>query len=254
MIEKTDGLWGNIERALVLLGVRTGRALLWLGKMVWLGRHPEPEPRSWTSQERQEAWDKGEIPPPEFPDTRFGRFDRRFTQFTKWWSYLAGLGLLSIVVVLVVDVVGWKLFKHPFPTATDFVKYMNVVAVFFAVAFIQTDRGSVAIELLQKRLPLRAKAVLRTFAWLAGMAVCFYCAYTGCRLVARHLEHLTRSDPPLSFLIWPFSMVMVVGFILLGVSFVVSGVRDLVECRERRARYGGQGKRSEMADRHPPMS
>lgn len=225
-IEKRSSLSGRVERALASSG-----------KFIWSGKHPESEPHTWTREETQAAWDKGEIPPPEFPDTRFGRLDRRFNELAKWFSYLAGIGLLFIVVVLVIDTIGWKLFDHAFPSANDFVKYTNVVAVFFAVAFVQTDRGSMAIELLQKRVPQRAKVGLRTLAWLLGMAVCFYCAYRGVYLVDRHFEHLTRSDPPVSFLIWPFSAAMVIGFILLGIGFVISGIRDIIEFKESRARY-----------------
>ena len=158
---------------------RVERALAWFGRRIWIGKYPEPEQHLWTPEEAQAAWNKGEIPPPEFPDTRFGRFDRRWTAFTKWWSYLAGIGLLFVVVILVIDVIGWKLFDSPFPNAQALVQYMNVVAVFFAVAFVQTDRGSTAIELFQKLFGPRAKLVLRTVAGVLGLAACFYCAYRG---------------------------------------------------------------------------
>jgi TRAP-type C4-dicarboxylate transport system permease small subunit len=214
------------------------RSLRRLGKVIWRGTGEEElVPPVLTAEETAAIWAKGEIPPPEFPDTRFGRFDRRWTAFTRWWSYLAGIGLLCIVIVLVVDVIGWKLFKHPFPSANDFVMNMNVVAVFFAVAYIQTDRGSTAIELFQKKFPRWLKVGIRTFTWLLGMAVCFYCAYRGCYLVDGHMDHIKRATGTWKFLIWPFSAAMVIGFILLGVSFVVTGIRDLIELKERRARY-----------------
>jgi TRAP-type C4-dicarboxylate transport system permease small subunit len=233
MAEEGQGFWGRI-----------GRAFVWLGKMIWKGKTEEPPPHVYTAEETAELWAKGEIPPPEFPDTRFGRFDRRWTAFTKWWSYLAGIGLLVVVVVLVADVIGWKLFKHPFPSATDLVKNLNVVAVFFAVAYIQTDRGSTAIELFQKHFPNRLKLGIRTFAWLLGMAACFYCAYRGCALVHDQLVQIQKSDPPLRFLIWPFGAAMVIGFILLGVSFVITGIRDIIEFKEKRARYGPRPKKA----------
>ncbi len=217
---------------------RVERALAWFSRRIWIGKYPEPEPRKWTAEETQAAWNNGEIPPPEFPDTRFGRFDRRWTAFTKWWSYLAGIGLLFVVLILVIDVVGWKFAGSPFPNAQDLVKYMNVVAVFFAVAFIQTDRGSTAIELLQKSFGPRIKLVIRTLAWVLGMAACFYCAYRGGYLTHEQVVKIKRSSAPLKFLVWPFSAAMVIGFILLGVSFVVTGIRDIIEFKDRRARYG----------------
>ena len=165
-------------------------------------------------------------------------------EFAKWWSYLAGIGLLCIVMVLVIDVVGWKLFKKPFPSATDFVKNMNVVAVFFAVAFIQTDRGSTAIELFQKKFPRRLKLAIRTFAWILGTAACLYCAYRGAILAHQFHVNVKRSDPPVEFLIWPFVAAMVIGFILLAMSFVTTGIRDHIEYRQGRARYRPKRKKT----------
>jgi TRAP-type C4-dicarboxylate transport system permease small subunit len=234
---------------------RVGRWFRWLGKAIWKGTgEEEPPPPELTSEEIEAIWAKGEIPPPEFPNTRFGRFDRRFTAFTKWWSYLAGIGLLAIVVVLVIDVLGWKLFKHPFPSAQDFVMYMNVVAVFFAIAYIQTDRGSTAIELFQKNFPRWLKVSVRTLTWVLGMAVCFYCAYRGAYLVDGHLDRIKRATGTWKFVVWPFSMAMVIGFILLGLSFIVTGIRDLIEFRDRRARYGTRRKPRKKADANPAAS
>jgi hypothetical protein len=37
---------------------------------------------------------------------------------------------------------------------------------------------------------------------------------------------------------------MVIGFILLGVSFVITGIRDTIEFKDRRARYGRQRRKA----------
>jgi TRAP-type C4-dicarboxylate transport system permease small subunit len=236
-------------------GIDMGGLLRRVGRRIWIGKGPEePAPPVLTSEQVAALWEKGEIPPPEFPDTRYGRFDRRLTQFTKWWSYLAGIGLLCIVLVLVIDVVGWKLFKWPFPSATDFVKNMNVVAVFLAVSYIQTDRGSTAIELFQKSFPRWLKVATRTFAWLLGTAACAYCAYRGVVLTHTFLDHMKRSDPPWEFVIWPFAAAMVIGFILLALSFVSTGIRDFIEFKQSRARYGISRKKAEKTLTGPPAS
>jgi TRAP-type C4-dicarboxylate transport system permease small subunit len=217
---------------------RVGRALARLGNFIWRGKYPVPPPPAWTLEETEAAWAKGEIPPPYFPDTAFGRFDRNYTRFTKWWSYLAGIGLLVIVLVLVEDTLGWKIAGKPFPSSNDFVANLNVVAVFFAVAFLHMDRGSMAIEMWQRRFPRLFKVGLRTFASLLGMAVCFYCAYRGIILTDGYVDNVKKVSGVWRFLIWPFGAAMVIGFILLGVGFVVTSARDFVEFKERRARYG----------------
>ena len=44
---------------------------------------------------------------------------------------------------------------------------------------------------------------------------------------------------------------MVIGFILLGVSFVVTGIRDILEFKDRRARYGRQRGKDRKKRRRP---
>jgi TRAP-type C4-dicarboxylate transport system permease small subunit len=208
-----------------------------LGRYLWTGKEEMPKPKVWTAEEIAAAWDAGEIPPPEFPDTWFGRFDRRVTQFTKFMSYLAGIGLLTIVLVLVVDVIGWKFFGRPVPSQADWVQNMNVVAVFFAACFVQMDRGSTAIELFQKRFNRYVKVGVRAFAAFLGLASCSYCAYRGVVLTHEYLVEIKRATGEWKFIIWPFTACMSIGFILLSFGFLVTGLRDILEFSDKRARY-----------------
>lgn len=209
----------------------------WLGRYLWTGKEEMPPAHVWTDEEVAAAWAAGEIPPPQFPDTWFGRFDRRVTQFTKYMSYVAGLGLLTIVFVLVADVIGWKFFRRPVPSQADWVQYMNVVAVFFAAAYVQMDRGSTGIELVQKRFNRRVKVCVRAFAALLGVAVCGYCAYRGIVLAHEYLVDGKKATGEIKFAIWPFVACMDIGFIMLTVGFLVTGIRDVIEFTEKRARY-----------------
>jgi TRAP-type C4-dicarboxylate transport system permease small subunit len=181
--------------------------------------------------------DSGPVPPPQFPDTRFGRFDRRYTMFTKWLSYLAGIALLCVVIVCVIDVVGWKLFGKPFPSAVDFIKYMNVALVFLAVAYVQTDRGSTAIEMGQDHFPRRLKLGVRMFAHLLGFAVCMYVVYRGYFYLEKMLINKQTAADVWKFPLWPFEFCLLVGMFFLGWGFVVTGIRDFITFKHRTGKY-----------------
>lgn len=179
----------------------------------------------------------GSKPPPQFPDTRFGRFDRRYTAFTRWLSYLAGVALLCVVIVCVIDVVGWKLFGKPFPSAVDFIKYMNVALVFLAVAYVQTDRGSTAIEMGQDHFPRWLKLGVRMFAYFLGFAVCMYVVYRGYFYLDKMITTKQTAADVWKFPLWPFELCLLVGMFFLGWGFVVTGIRDFITFKHRTGRY-----------------
>ncbi len=198
--------------------------------------------------------DAGKIPPLVFPDTKFGRFDRWYTTWTKWLSYAAGLALLSVVIVCVIDVLGWKLFGKPFPSAVDFIKYMNVALVFLAVAYVQTDRGSVGIELVQNHFPRWIKVSVRTFAYLLGFAACMWVVYRGLFRLDKMLDTHETAQDVWKFPLWPFEVCLLVGMFFLAWGFVVTGIRDLIHFKNRTGRYAPRSTKTKRKAAAPPAS
>jgi TRAP-type C4-dicarboxylate transport system permease small subunit len=226
-----------------------GRWVAGVANRIWNGK-TEPE----AVGEAVAAAEAGAMAPPEFPDTRFGRFDRRYTTFTKWLSYLAGLALLTVVIICVVDVVGWKLFGKSVPSAVDFIQYMNVALVFLAVAYVQTDRGSTAIELLQNHFPLWLKVGVRIFAYLLGFASLMFVVYRGWFLLADMWEKHDAAVGTWSFPLWPFQVCLLVGCFFLGWAFVVTGVRDLINFKHRQGRYAPAADKAKNRSAAPAAS
>ncbi|OFW62143.1 MAG: hypothetical protein A2133_05605 [Actinobacteria bacterium RBG_16_64_13] len=202
------------------------------------------------------AAEPGGMAPPEFPDTWFGRLDRRYTRFTKWLSYLAGLALLSVVIVCVVDTIGWKMpgVHKSIPSSVDFITYMNVALVFLAVAYVQMDRGSVSIELAQNHFPRWLKVGVRTFGSFLGFAACMYVVYRGYYKLEGMWQTKEAAAGTWKFPLWPFQVCLMVGCFFLSWGFVVTGMRDLINFRERRGRYAPSAKELKKQGIAPPAS
>jgi len=234
---------------------RVARALAALGRRIWYGSAKLGAQQGATGgggmADAQAAVNEGAIAAVEFPDTRFGRFDRRYTTFTKWLSYLAGLALLSVVVVCVVDVIGWKLFGKSVPSATDFIQYMNEALVFLAVAYVQTDRGSTSIELLQAHYPPRLKVAVRAFSYFLGFACCMFVAYRGWYMLEKLWTTHDVAAGTWKFPLWPFEASLVAGIFFMGWGFVTTGIRDLINFKHRRGPYAPAAKKPK-AEAVPP--
>ncbi len=181
----------------------------------------------------------------------YGWLDGFYTALTRFFTYLAGAALFVIVAVCVIDVVSWKFFDWPFPSQQGLVTYLNVALVFLAVAYVQMDRGSVAIELLQDSFGLRgiSKLAVRVFASILGAGISLFCAYRGWYLLA-DLYRTHASDTGVwHFPIWPFELTMVLGWFLLGVAFLFTIGREVTNYRLRRAVYApGPAKKDDSSD------
>jgi TRAP-type C4-dicarboxylate transport system permease small subunit len=202
----------------------SARGVAAFGKAVWNGEADSSE---------ELVTDVGDqVPMPEYHVV-----DRGYTRFTRWMSYVAGIALGVITLIAFVDVVTWKFFNWTVPSATDLIKYLNLVLVFLAAAYVQMDRGSVAIELIQERFHRILRLATRILASVLGAGTCLFAAYrSSYQLVDLYKTH-AMSDGEWHFRVWPFQAVLVFGFVCLGVAFLFAIGRDIADYRKRRARY-----------------
>jgi TRAP-type C4-dicarboxylate transport system permease small subunit len=194
------------------------------------------------SEENLATWE--DAGGPVFRDNRFGRFDRRFTRFAKWMSYLAGAALFVVVLVAFADVVGSKVFNWPVPDQHDLIGLLNIVLVFLAVFYGQMDRGATAIELLQKHFHRWVKVAIRTLGGFLGFASCELLAWRGAVYLHKlFAEHMVTSGK-LHMAQWPFEIAFVVGFGFMGLGFLMTIARDLINYRLKEDRYAPKTKKS----------
>jgi len=194
------------------------------GRAIWNGKEGSSEGL---------VTDVGDQP----PMLDYNRVDRGYTAFTRWLSYLAGIALGAITLVCFIDVIGWKFFGWTLPSATDLVKYLNLVLVFLAAAYVQMDRGSVSIELLQNKFHRVVKLAMRILASVLGAGVSFFAAYRSWYQLSDLYTRNAMADGEWHFRVWPFQAVLVLGFACLGLAFILTIGRDVVNYRKRRANY-----------------
>jgi TRAP-type C4-dicarboxylate transport system permease small subunit len=178
----------------------------------------------------------GAIPGAE-PMLEYSRLDKAYKSFARWFSYLAGAALGVITIVCFIDVIGSKFFGKAIPSQFDLIANLNVVIVFLAVFYVQMDRGSVAIELLQDRFPRPAKLAVRVLGSILGAAVSIFCAYRGWYYLADFWTTHKSASGVWHFPIWPFQAVLVFGFFCLGLAFFFTVARDITDCRLRRGKF-----------------
>ena len=97
--------------------------------------------------------------------------EKYITFFTKMLFWIAGAGLVGMTALVVADVIGIKIFSNPVPGGIEFVSFLAVVAIAFAVPFTQVTRGHVAVDFIVEHFPHRAKLIAESVTALFSVAL-----------------------------------------------------------------------------------
>jgi TRAP-type C4-dicarboxylate transport system permease small subunit len=156
------------------------------------------------------------------------KLDRYTAVGTKFLFYIAGIGLVGMLVLIVADVIGIKIFSKPVPGGIEYVSFLSVVAIAFAVPFTQVMRGHVAVDFIIEHFPPRSKTiidVLTTFLSVCVFALLAYYSfkYAG-QLRASGEVSMTQKIP-----FYPFVYGMAVSVLALLLVLILDLVKAIIK-------------------------
>lgn len=163
----------------------------------------------------------------------FDKIDGGIVKTLKYISYVSAACLLGIMLVAFFNVLGEKLRKlglpvTGIPASTEIIQYLHIPVVFLAAAYVTLDRGHTKVDLLSAKLPKGIQKVIGIFGYLVGIAISVLIAQRGFVQMSKFISrHKMSSVSGVGFALWPFALIMSVGFILLALSFVWAIIRDL---------------------------
>jgi TRAP-type C4-dicarboxylate transport system permease small subunit len=100
-----------------------------------------------------------------------GIAERYVTLLSKILFWIAGAGLVGMTLLIVADVIGIKVFSNPIPGGIEYVGFLAVVGIAFAVPFTQVMKGHVAVDFIVEAFPRRAKLAVECFTALLSVIV-----------------------------------------------------------------------------------
>lgn len=167
------------------------------------------------------------------PKNLYESTDRIITNSLKVVSYISGLCLVGIMLVAFFNVIGEKLFKTGVPMSTEMIQYLHIPVVFLAAAYVTMDTGHTKIDLLSSHFPIVLQKLFTTFGYLCGAGVCFFISYRGWIQMGKFiLRHRKSSVSGIGFDLWPFALILSLGFALMAISFMWSIVRQYAKGSE----------------------
>ena len=163
------------------------------------------------------------------------KIDKIVFKIMYFFSLAAGLALVLIAVLSTVDSLGTTIFSSSLPNGTDWVAYLNIPVVFLSMGFIQVERGNTVVDLISNKFPKPVQKAVKVFGYLLGTAMCAYLFRCELNLMMDKLTSNTKSSAAANaFVVWPFALVIALGYLLVALAFLWSVFREFLIAPERR--------------------
>lgn len=157
----------------------------------------------------------------------------RYTElFTKVLFWIGGAGLVGMMLLIIADVIGIKIFSNPVPGGIEYVSFLSVVAIAFAVPFTQVMKGHVAVDFIVESFPRRARLLIECFTMLLSVVLFALLMIYGFRYAG-----LLRTSGEVSMTqkipFHPFVYGMAVCFVVVFLVLLLQFVRTLLKARRQ---------------------
>lgn len=140
------------------------------------------------------------------------------------------ISCFSLVVMMCMsttDVLGRYFFLHPINGAWEIVSMAFVVCGAFAIGYTQFIKGHIAINIFSDRLSLKARSILFIFSYLVAMIASGLITWqTWLRMAVYFHKTLGGETVTLGMPIWPFMLILAMGFFWVAVIFLI----DIYDC------------------------
>ena len=158
---------------------------------------------------------------------------RGYQVLVKICGSLSGICVLAMVLTIVVDIAGRTLFSRPLEGTLEFNEMLMVVIVFLGVAWTQSEKGNIKIEVLTSRLsPKRVRAV-NLAVWSMSLVFCVLITLGG----ITEAMHSARIQEELwgiaRFPVWPGKIILAFGCLLLSIQLCIDMIRELCHLLSR---------------------
>ena len=136
-------------------------------------------------------------------------------------SLFAALSLVVAALVCTVDSLSTKIFSYSLPNGTEWVTYLNIPIVFLAIGFIQVERGSTTVDIVSQKFPNGLKKVLEFIGYLFGFVISAFLTYCEINLtITKITTGAKSSSAAIAFPVWPFAMVIAIGYGMAAIAFL----------------------------------
>ncbi len=148
-------------------------------------------------------------------------------KFVNGLSVFSGIVLLCILALMTAEVVFRYLFNQPVLGTVEISSYLLVIFGFTGMAYTQSQRAHIEIDLITMQLSARPKHILRIITLFLSLAACALMAWqTSIAFwTSWQIQEVRWGALPLP--VWPVKFVIAFGLLVLCLQFVVDIVHEI---------------------------
>ena len=142
-------------------------------------------------------------------------------------GHAGGYILFCMMLLTVCDVIGRYVFNSPITGAYEVTETMMVTAVFFFIAYTQTQKGHIAVDLVVIMLPRKIRLAIDIITHLMSLCILFLLAWMN---ILRWLELMARNEhtPIIHLPVSPFVLIVALGCFVFSIELIKDVVRLLM--------------------------
>ncbi len=148
----------------------------------------------------------------------------KISRLSKFLSYAAGLVLIAMMLLTTADVAGRYLFNSPIMGVFELTEFMMVSLVFCSLAYTQSKRAHVAVDILGTILPPKGQRAIEFINYLISFCVLGLITW---KSIGRGIEVMATKDSSaiLQIPVYPFMFLVALGSAALAIEYLKDMIR-----------------------------
>jgi len=159
--------------------------------------------------------------------TTFGNIARAIERLNKAVAMVATLAIFAMTLSTSADITMRFLVNQPILGVTELNELLMVFAVYLGIAYTQTMKGHVQMELVIEHLPKKAKLVLEILVYLMVIAGFILFVRSSGEQAIRAWTMQEYRFGSTRFPLWPSKALVPIGVGLLTLQLIIDVVRDI---------------------------
>ena len=147
---------------------------------------------------------------------------------------VAAVALGIMLFLSVADVIGRSFFLRPIEGTSELVGMLLVITASLGLGYCQLMKGNINIDIFTNRFSRRGQGILNIISYLMSVAVSVIITWRGLVMMYQYMtETLGSTSATLGIILWPFMLIMSLGFAWVTVIFIIDLYNAFVEVLKR---------------------
>jgi TRAP-type C4-dicarboxylate transport system permease small subunit len=161
-------------------------------------------------------------------NTMWSYFETAVTQITKWCAGVSIVAITLMMLLGVLDIAGTKIFNNGIPSAYDISQQLNVALVFMSMAYVTLERGHITMNVIEDHVSQGVRRIMKLTGEFLSILLCIFLSWRSFILFQRLIENGQPNRGQIEFPLWPFALLVFIGFVLMSVAFILVFVKGII--------------------------